>query len=180
MAEDTTQESMHDFRRLVLNISSHLTSEEVYKLGYIFILPEAQYKNKSALEVLVLLEMQGEFSASKPEALIAILKDLNRTDLVKMIEAYRKRVSHTRRQRTDRVHAVDRRTEGTYFEVAFMQNLIMTTQLQRLQGVVRESAARRKLEEAEKKITEAQALLSLVGNESVNLDEKTGKKNYHF
>lgn len=156
---DVTEASMLDYRRHVYDISKCLTSEEAYALGYIFALPELDYKDKPTLAVLVALEMQGYFSSTKPEGLVIILKTLNRVDLAEMTRRYIKRTRHARQKRTDRVYEVDGSAKDAYFEVAFMQNLITTNQLQHLKSVVREPTAKNKVEQVETTVARELVLL---------------------
>lgn len=174
---DVTQESMLDFRRHVCYLSQCLTYEETYQLGYIFALPEPHYKDKSALTVLAALEMQGYFSSAKPEGLIIILESLDRMDLVEMTRRYIKR-SRTQQKRTDCIHAVDGSAKDTYFEIAFMQKLITTTQLQDLKGVLHEPAAKSKVEQVETTIARVISLLQCAKSlDSISSDDESrGKK----
>ena len=171
---DASLDSMRDFRRHVRDISERLTSEETDQLGYILLLPQPHYRDKSPLTVLASCEMQGYFSSTKPEGLIEVLKTVNRIDLVKMTQTYIKKTAQSRKKRKDRVSTVDETTESAHFEVAFIQNLIMMSQLQRLKGVIRNVAARSKVEEAERSIVQAKMLLrsARFGSTSTSSDEE--------
>ena len=154
LSQDVDSDPMLEFRLHVRDISVRLTSEEAEQLVYILRLPHD--KDKSALTVLALLEMQGYFSSTKPEGLIEVLKLINRMDLVKMTKTYIK----TRKKRKNSASAVDKSTENAHFEVAFIQNLIMTNQLHRTKCVIQDPEAKSKLEAAMNYIKEAKRMLS--------------------
>ena len=85
---DKTQES--EFRRLVLYLADHLTDTETNKLVYIYDLPR-EYKDKQPLIVLELMHNWDLFSASKPDSLAKIMKDIKRVDLAKAVEKHAKK-----------------------------------------------------------------------------------------
>ena len=156
---DKSLEPMRDFRRHVVDISGHLQPEEANQLGYIHLLPKPQYEGKSALAVLVSLEMQGYFSDKTPEKLVEILKKINRVDLVKMSQSYIKKTARYKNTKKQSDRAADRSTVSAHFEVTFIQNQIMMGQLERLKSVVREQSAKTKVDEAKSIIEQLKRLL---------------------
>ena len=85
-----------EYRRLVASIASHLSPEEVERI--LFIRREklealhvcGDEDTASALHMLAALERQGEFSLQNTDGLTEIAKDVNRHDLVRLIDAYKK------------------------------------------------------------------------------------------
>ena len=86
-----------EYRRLVASVASHLSVEEVEHIKFIR-LPElegthecdSEEKTSSALHILATLERKGEFSHQNIDGLTEIIKDVNRHDLMKQIESYKK------------------------------------------------------------------------------------------
>ena len=75
------------FRKLISDISEHLSPEEVAKFSFIQSIPE---RNVSALTALEYLMRKGEFSHDNPEPLAALLKDIKRHDLVtSLVDSYK-------------------------------------------------------------------------------------------
>ena len=85
-----------EYRRLVASVASHLIPEEVERI--LFIRREklealhvcGDEDTASALHTLAALERQGEFSLQNIDGLTEIAKDVNRHDLVRLIDAYKK------------------------------------------------------------------------------------------
>lgn len=156
---DRSLDSTSAFRLHVRNISVQLTSEETDQLGYILLLPQPHYKDKSALTVLASLEMQGHFSAARPEGLIKVLKLIKRMDLVKITQAYIKESAKTPEKCKDSASTVDESIESAHFEVALAQSVIMMNQIHRLKCVIQDPEVRSRVENAEKMLIKANRML---------------------
>ena len=88
-----------EYRRLVSSVAAQLSVEEVERITFIRLAKldavqgcnsdDAEEKS-SALHTLAALERQGEFSIKNIEGLMEIVKDVNRHDLMRLIENYRK------------------------------------------------------------------------------------------
>ena len=176
---DKSLEPKRDFRRHVVDISGHLQPEELNQLGYIHLLAKPQYEGKSALAVLVSLEMQGYFSDKNPEKLVEILRKINRVDLVKMTQSYIKKTSRRKntKKHSDGSGAADKSTVSAHFEITFIQIQIMMGELERLKSVVSEASARSQVEEAKnlidqlKRLLQRASFLAGIGSTSSSDDE---------
>ena len=79
------------FRQLVYNFLQRLSREECRAIVYIRLYEYCeQYRDASALDVLSKLEMCGAFSPGNPAGLIDVAKDINRSDLVNMVNDFMK------------------------------------------------------------------------------------------
>ena len=88
-----------EYRRLVSSVAAQLSVEEVERITFIRLakLDAVQGCNSddteeksSALHTLAALERQGEFSIKNIDGLMEIVRDVNRHDLMRLIENYRK------------------------------------------------------------------------------------------
>ena len=85
-----------EYRRLVASVASHLSPEEVERILFIrrekleTLHVSGDKDTASALYTLAALERQGEFSLHNIDGLTEIAKDVNRHDLVRMIDGYKK------------------------------------------------------------------------------------------
>ena len=88
-----------EYRRLVASIASHLSPEEVERILFIrndkfdstsLASTPDDSEGPSALHALAALERQGEFSLQNIDGLAEIAKDVNRHDLVRLIDGYKK------------------------------------------------------------------------------------------
>ncbi len=89
------------FRFMVADVAHQLHAEERESLIYSYRLPPTKYNDKSNLDVLVALEMQGVFSSSTPRELVELLKHLKRMDLVKTVEKWIKREKKDKKGKPD-------------------------------------------------------------------------------
>ena len=75
------------FRKLVSDISEHLSQDEVAKFSFIQHVPD---KNASALAAFNYLLRKGVFSHNNVEPLATILKNIDRHDLLtQLVEPYK-------------------------------------------------------------------------------------------
>ena len=92
-----------EYRRLVASVASQLSIEEVERITFIRFdklrkacvcnRPTTGLENEekaSSLHILAALERQGEFSFNNIDGLVEIVKDVNRHDLMGLIESYKK------------------------------------------------------------------------------------------
>ena len=88
-----------EYRRLVSSVAAHLSPEEVERIAFIRLTglestkhdaSEPMEPNASAISILATLERQGVFSARNIDGLMEIAKDVNRHDLMRKIETYKK------------------------------------------------------------------------------------------
>ena len=86
-----------EYRRLVATIASHLSVEEVERITFVrhdeVAAPQGCDDGEpktTALHMLAALERRGEFSLHNIDGLIEIVKDVNRHDLMGLIESYKK------------------------------------------------------------------------------------------
>ena len=88
-----------EYRRLVASIASHLSPEEVERILFIrrakletlsVCGAEDSDETASALHTLAALERHGEFSLQNIDGLAEIAKDVNRHDLLCLIDSYKK------------------------------------------------------------------------------------------
>ena len=84
-----------EYRRLITSIAAHLSAEEVERIAFIRLSdvdasPCTVEEKTSALHTLAALERQGEFSLQNIDGLMGIVKDVNRHDLIQLIENYKK------------------------------------------------------------------------------------------
>lgn len=167
-----------NFRRHVCRILACLQHEETDQLGFIYELPEAEYKDKPSLAVFEALTKKGIISATKPEGLIDVLKDVNRMDLVEKTRRYIKEYNRARKKRSkDSTSAADDSSQNVHFKVALVHSVTMKSHLQLLGGVIRESTAKDKVKEAERCIAQARTLIqcakSLEEKNCPNEEEET-------
>jgi len=76
-----------EFRKLVLSLSQELVVAETDRIVYLYQLP-LEYRGKQPLTVLQLMHNRDIFSATKPDGLANVMKDVNRMDLVKSVKDY--------------------------------------------------------------------------------------------
>ena len=76
-----------EFRGVVVSLSESLGVEEMNKLVYTNSLP-IEYNDKRPLTVLQLMHNRDLFSATKPDRLVTLMKEINRQDLAKIVEKY--------------------------------------------------------------------------------------------
>ena len=94
---DMTDTQAIAYRRMVTSLARELSTEEVKQVAYIRLTGEesiSKYTSNpptaSGLDLLATLERLGVFSQKNTQHLVDIAKDVNRHDLVKKVEDYRK------------------------------------------------------------------------------------------
>lgn len=145
-----------EFRCLVYRVSEDLQREETNVLGFLYKLPEAEYKDKPTLEIFDHLQKRGIISATRPEGLIDVIKRINRMDLVKMIKEH---YARPRKKCKDDTSALGDSTESEHFQVVQLQNLTMRSQLKLLERYVQEPEAKSAVKEAYSRVEDANMLL---------------------
>lgn len=77
------------FRVLVKNIASEITDgRQLEMLGYFQNIPAADCKQKSSLEMLDEMMRKGKFSHTNVQPLKKTLENIDRTDLIRMVDQY--------------------------------------------------------------------------------------------
>lgn len=72
-------------RDVVVSLSKKLNAAETNEFVYTYRLPQ-EYNGKAPLTVLQTMHQRGLFSATKPEELAKLMKELNRMDLVQTVQ----------------------------------------------------------------------------------------------
>ena len=88
-----------EFRGVVVSLSESLVVEETNKLVYTNSLP-IEYSDKKPLTVLQLMHNRDLFSATKPDRLATLMKEINRLDLAKNVEKYARKTRKGAKSRT--------------------------------------------------------------------------------
>lgn len=129
------------FRRLIYSLSKKLKKEEAQAIVYIhFYNQKDQYKSCTPLEIFCKLESNGIITASHPEKLLELMKDLKRQDLVNEVKDFfkkRKKSPEKKANKPDsgRVHdeSEDDLVLRATLEAAFVQATVLLQQMERLQ-----------------------------------------------
>lgn len=137
MASDNL--SIQEVRTFIFqSICEQLSAAEVRAIAYTENLPPAYY-DKSAIEVLLKLEMKDRYSVSNLLPLSEILKKIDRKDLAKKVEKYRKKQS----RKNDSIKSVvdvhkhtDYLIEAT-LKVTKLQTRILLEQMEELKQSLR-------------------------------------------
>ena len=80
------------FRRILYSLSKQLTAEEAQGIVKIYLYHQKeQYERASALDILCKLESSGMITASNPDKLLDLMKDLKRQDLVNEVKDFLKK-----------------------------------------------------------------------------------------
>lgn len=80
------------FRRFIYSLSKQLSKEEAQAIVYIhFFDQKHDLQSASTLEILCKLESSGIATASKPDKLLELMKDLKRSDLVSEVKDFLKK-----------------------------------------------------------------------------------------
>lgn len=166
----------HKFRCHVVSVSKLLYLEETNELGYIYGLPETKYKDKPTLEVLKLLQQRDIISATKPEGLIGVFKQINRTDLVKMTDRYIKSCDRPHKMYKDNISGLGDSTEKEQLQVARMHNQASRSHFKILEGVVQTPAAKIAIKEAGSHLECVSTLLQRAEDSSEEEDLKSRGK----
>ena len=98
-----------EYRRLIASVAAHLSAEEVERIAFIRLSdvdnsPCITGEKTSALQTLAALERQGEFSLQNIDGLLGIVKDVNRHDLIELIENYKKARALARKSGKSKTH----------------------------------------------------------------------------
>ena len=88
-----------EFRGVVVSLSEALVERETNILVYTHSLP-IEYNDKKPLIVLQLMHNRDFFSATKPDCLATLMKEINRLDLVKIVEKYARKTRKGAKSRT--------------------------------------------------------------------------------
>ena len=87
----STQNQYLEYKKLLVELSEHLSSENLHMIIFLSDLPYA-LKEHSALDLLGYMENQGVFSPTDIWLLAGLLKDIHRSDLVyKYLEEYQQK-----------------------------------------------------------------------------------------
>ena len=135
------------YRAFVASIAKELTQEEIYEVAYIWLNGEreiSKYRQKGCgLELFARLECLGLFSLKNTDGLLEIVKYINRNDLVKKIETYKKKQkkgdnSYGTRftKKRDSTHSEKRHHLEQTFEVMVTQMAFLEQQLSLLQSTL--------------------------------------------
>ena len=74
-----------EFRQMVLSLSEKLTKKDTNNVVYLYELPKA-YEDKEPLYVLELMQNRDLFSATKPDGLARLMKEIKQDALAKFVE----------------------------------------------------------------------------------------------
>lgn len=97
-----SQSQYRAYRRLIYSLSKQLSQDEAQAVVYIHFFDQKDaLMSASTLDVLCKLESTGTATASNPEKLMELMKDLKRNDLVSEVKDYmkKKRTRSTDRER---------------------------------------------------------------------------------
>jgi hypothetical protein len=92
-------EQEKEFRGVVVSLSEALKEKETNILVYTHCLP-MEYNDKKPLTVLQLMHNRDLFSATNPDRLATLMKEINRIDLAKIVEKYTRKTRKGAKSRT--------------------------------------------------------------------------------
>lgn len=136
------------YRALVASIARELTRQQIYEVAFIWLKGKGDIskystseQNVCALELFASLECLGRFSFKNVSGLLEIAKSINRNDLVKKIEAYKKKKgdnSYGTRyvKKKDSTRSEERQHLEQTFEVMVTQMAFLEQQLSLLQSTL--------------------------------------------
>ena len=95
-----------EFRAMVVFLSHALIERETNILVYTHCLP-MEYNGKKPITVLQLMHNRDLFSATNPDRLSTLMKEINRIDLAKIVEKYTRKTRKGAKSRTQVAADVD-------------------------------------------------------------------------
>lgn len=136
-----------EFRDFVANFAKQLAAEEVYEVAYVWLQkrgdvekfsPSCCDKQKACgLELFAKLECSGVFSRKDVSGLREIAKRINRTDLVKSVDAYTKETKKKRKTNetrcTKKKDSEERQQLENTFETLVVQMAVLEQHISLLQ-----------------------------------------------
>lgn len=126
-----------EFRQMVLSLSDKLNKKDTNSIVYLYDLPKA-YVDKEPLTVLELMQNRDLFSATKPDGLARLMKEINQDALVKCVEKYIKK--------TRKIGGKHRATLETESDPSIMLSLQAKLEVTKIQSVITASALKQSLE----------------------------------
>ena len=149
----------YEYRAFLIQVSDGLLQKDLDGIVFLQELPAGLAK-ESPLNVLVQLEMRGIISATKPEDLAKLLKEIGRHDLAKKVRDFAKKqrkgrstISHVHIQRLDQL-AVNL---SANLKLTLIQCKIL---LEQVENVKEEAEALNGFKRVEEVVAEAQTLIS--------------------
>ena len=140
------------YRALVASIAKELSWEEVYEVAYVWLRGKGDISKYNpsekgcGLELFARLECLGLFSSKNTDGLLDIVKSINRNDLVKKIETYKKKQRKGENcygtrctKKRDSTHSEERQRLEQSFEVMVTQMVVLEQQLGLLQSTLQEN-----------------------------------------
>ena len=139
------------YRALIVSIAKELTSEEIYEVAFIWLKGKgdiSKYSTSEAcgLKLFARLECLGRFSFNNTDGLLDIVKSINRYDLVKRIETYKKNQRKGENcygtrctKKRDSTRSEERQRLEQSFEVMVTQMAVLEQQLSLLQSTLQEN-----------------------------------------
>ena len=140
------------YRALVASVANELTSKEIYQVAYVWLKGNGDISKYSpsektcGLELFACLECLGLFSSKNTDGLLEILKSINRNDLAKKIETYKKKqkkgenIYETKcTKKRDSTRSKERQHLEQTFEVMVTQMAFLEQQLSLLQSTLQEN-----------------------------------------
>ena len=139
-----------EFRDFVANFAEQLAAEEVYEVAYVWLQkrgdvekfsPSCCDKQKACgLELFAKLECSGVFSRKDVSRLREIAKRINRTDLVKSVDAYAKETKKKRKTNetkcTKKKDSEERQELENTFETLVVQMAVLEQHISLLQKML--------------------------------------------
>ena len=153
-----------EFRRVMYEVAQQLSLPESDMLVWMHSLPVA-FKGKPPLTVLAQMESMGQFSASKPDGLADVLRDINRVDLAKKAKEFTKNAKRKKNRELSSAVQLEEHLHITLlanYEVTLLQTKILVEQLERLREGVAEAQTKKEEEaicSAKVKATELQKII---------------------
>ena len=129
--------SSKDFRILLFQLDEKLNALDIEGIVYIEDLP-AEFHGQSALKVLLKLEMTGRISATNPQSLEKVLKNVNRMDLVKKVKDFSRSQRKRHNTASTKAEHVRSLTLSAVLEETGMQMRLLLDQLEHLRKTARE------------------------------------------
>ena len=170
------------YRALVASIAKELTWEEIYEVAFIWLNGKGDISKYSpsekgcGLELFARLECLGLFSLKNADGLLEIVKSINRYDLVKRIETYKKKQKkgdnsyHGTKctKKSDSKRSEKRQRLEQTFEVMVTQMAFLEQQLSLLQSTLQENL----LDEGMEIVEHSGAIMQQLATNLTTLQEK--------
>ena len=144
---DNVDTSTIVYRALVASIARQLSDEEIYEVAYVWLQGKGDISRYNpsgkgcGLELFARLECLGLFSSKNTDGLLEIVKSINRNDLVKKIQTYKKKQKKGEKnsygtrctENKDSTLSEERQRLEHSFEVMVTQMAVLEQQLSLLQ-----------------------------------------------